>query len=107
MLCQPTNGWSLDEMDKSQETIINGLEAEGHEVLYTIFADGGYSNYIDGKFYNRLSEFADVIKAMSEVDGVVFLPGWDSDKRCKLQYDIARTYGLFVRVMNKYINVLY
>jgi microcystin degradation protein MlrC len=100
MLCQPTDNLSLDDVAKLQETAVKGLEAEGHEVLYLIFADGEYSSFVDGKFYNRLPEFVDVIKAMCEVDGVVFLPGYiSSDKKCKLHYDIAKAFGLFVRVL--------
>jgi len=93
MISQPMNGKPKQIIEAERENAVKLLEAEGHEVVDTIFADeppkGG-----EALFYLSKS-----IDAMSKIDGVVFIGDWATARGCSIEYEIALAYGKFVRVL--------
>ena len=37
------------------------------------------------------------IDAIGKVDGLVFMPGWENSRGCKIEYQVAKEYGKFIR----------
>lgn len=95
MISQPMNGKTTEQIKAERAEIIKALNAEGHEVINTIFVDE--PPHGDKAIY-YLSKS---IEAMSTVDGVVFMRGWEKARGCKIEHEIATAYGLFVRELGE------
>ena len=72
--------------------LVKELESKGHEVIDTVFAKEPPKDADMGMFYLAMS-----INAMSKVDGVVFMKGWESSRGCVAEEYIARKYEKFCR----------
>jgi len=94
MISQPMYGKSEETIKEERKSLVEKLEKEGHKVLDTIFADGiGEMNDNDiGIYY-----LAKSIDAIGKVDGLVFMPGWENSRGCKIEYQVAKEYGKFIR----------
>ena len=92
MISQPMTGRTVGDIRRERSKVINKLKEEGHEVIDTVFNFEGKDPYNDGLFYMGHS-----ILAMSEVDAVVFMPGWDKSRGCKIEHELALRYGLFIK----------
>lgn len=92
MISQPMTGRTPQEIWDDRKKVIASLESQGHKVIDTIFNFEGKDPYNDGLYYMGHS-----ILAMSEVDAVVFMKGWENSRGCKIEHDLAVKYGLFVK----------
>lgn len=92
MICQPMQGKTEEEIREERKELIEELESKGREVMDTIFASNPPEDADIGMFYLAMS-----INAMSKVDGVVFMKGWESSRGCVAEEYIARKYGKFCR----------
>ena len=92
MISQPMTGRTVGDIRRERSKVINKLKEDGHEVIDTVFNFEGKDPYNDGLFYMGHS-----ILAMSEVDAVVFMPGWDKSRGCKIEHELALRYGLFIK----------
>ena len=94
MISQPMNGKAEKEIRFEREPIVRKLLNEGHDIVDTIFAESPQEAQSAPLFYLSKS-----IEAMSKVDGVVFMPGWEHARGCAIEHAIAVQYGLFVRII--------
>ena len=93
MISQPMRGKTKEQINSERFELVKMLEAEGHEVVNTVFA-------VETPQGNKAVYYlAKSIEAMSKVDGVVFMPGWNNARGCRIEYDIAASYGLFTRMV--------
>ena len=92
MISQPMRGKTEEQIRVERATLVQELELQGHEVIDTIFAEEAPKESHVALFY-----LAKSIDAMSKVDGVVFMKGWENARGCKIEHDIAVAYGLYVR----------
>lgn len=92
MISQPMKGKSTEQIKEEREDLVKKLEAEGHEVVDTVFAKETPKDCNVAMYYLAMS-----IEAMSKVDGVVFMSGWENARGCKIEYQIAKEYGKFIR----------
>ena len=92
MISQPMTGKTNEEIRDEREELVEALENEGHEVIDTIFNFEDKDPYNHGLFYMGHS-----ILAMSEVDAVVFMKGWENSRGCKIEHELAVKYGLYVK----------
>lgn len=92
MISQPMTGKTTEEIRKEREELVKQLESQGHEVMDTVFNFEGKDPYNHGLFYMGHS-----VLAMSEVDAVVFMPGWQYSRGCKIEHELALRYGLFIK----------
>lgn len=90
MISQPMANKTEEEIRAEREEIVKELESRGHEVIDTIFAEGTPKDADIGIFYLAMS-----INAMSKVDGVVFMKGWEKARGCVAEEYIARKYNRF------------
>ena len=90
MISQPMKGKSEEQIRKEREDLIKELEAQGHEVVDTIFDFGPEKNSIH--------YLAKSIETMANVDCVVFMQGWNQARGCRIEYQIALEYGKYVKL---------
>lgn len=89
MISQPMNGLTDEEIKAVREEVIKVINPEW-EVLNTL---------LDIEFYNPIYYLAKSIEKLAEADVVVFVPGWEKARGCKIEYEIAKAYGKFILIM--------
>lgn len=92
MISQPMGHKSLEGIRREREGLIKKLQEQGHYVVDTIFTEDAPKNCDATMYYLSKS-----IEEMSKVDAVVFMPGWENARGCKIEYEIARKYGKFIK----------
>ena len=91
MISQPMRGKSEEQIRTEREELIKELEAQGHEVVDTIFDFGPEKNPV---YY-----LAKSIETMADIDAVIFMQGWEQARGCKIEYKIALEYGKFIKII--------
>ncbi len=89
MISQPMNGLTDEEIKAVREEVIKVINPEW-KVLNTLF---------DIEFDNPIYYLAKSIEKLAEADIVVFVPGWEKARGCKVEYEIAKAYGKFILIM--------
>ena len=89
MISQPMKGKTNEQIREERAELVKQLEAEGHEVVNTV------QDISEGK--SPIYYLAKSIEMMSEVDGVVFMTGYYNARGCRIEHDVAREYGKFIR----------
>ncbi len=84
MISQPMQGKTDREIKAIRRYFKKNLEKQGYEVLDTLFNFGDKPTI----FY-----LAKSIEAMSEADVVIFAPGWEQARGCRIEFEIAKAYG--------------
>ncbi|MBO5138661.1 MAG: DUF4406 domain-containing protein [Bacilli bacterium] len=96
MISQPMRGKSNEQIRNERETLVKQLESEGHEVVDTVI-----SNFIDGEGNDyAIKCLARSIEYISQVDGLVFMNGWQNARGCKIEYQVAKEYEKFIKEVN-------
>ena len=94
MISQPMKGKTEEQITEEREELVKELESKGHEVIDTIFAETPPKDADIGMFYLAMA-----INAMSKVDGVVFMQGWENNRGCVAEEYIARKYNKFCKYL--------
>lgn len=89
MISQPMFGKTEQEIIEERQELIKQLENEGHEVMDTIIKETAPNHTNAGLWY-----LAKSIEMMSEADAVVFMPGWENARGCKLERACAEAYNI-------------
>ena len=92
MISQPMQGKTEEQIRTERKELVEELESKGHEVIDTIFAECPPENADIGMWY-----LAKSIEAVSEVDGVVFMHGWENARGCVAEEYVARKYNKFCK----------
>lgn len=99
MLSQPMGGKSDEEIIATRERAIKVLEAQGYEVVNTLFTDEWYSHENmekRGVVQIPLCFLAKSLENMSLCHTVYFCKGWEQARGCRIEHDAAVAYGLTV-----------
>lgn len=91
MISQPMKGKAEEQIRSERAELVKKLEEKGHEVVDTIFAEETPEG--DARLYY----LAKSIEAMSKVDAVVFMPGWEKARGCQIEHEIAVKYNKFIK----------
>ena len=93
MISQPMRGKTNKQIREERAEIVKRLQEEGHEIVDTVFdiAPKGRDEAI--YFLSKSIEF------IAQVDGVVFMPGWQQARGCRIEYQVATEYGKFVKLI--------
>lgn len=97
MISQPMAGKTDKQIVADRECAIASLEAQGYEVINTLFTDEWYSKENMEKRGVRqvpLCFLAKSLENMSLCDAVYFVDGWQNARGCKIEHDTAIAYGL-------------
>lgn len=92
MISQPMRGKTEQQIRDERTELIKQLESEGYEVVDTIFAEESPKDCDAALYYLSKS-----IDAMSRVDGLVFMPGWQDARGCRIEFQVALEYGKFIK----------
>lgn len=94
MISQPMRGKTNEQIREEREKLVKQLETEGYEVIDTVFDD-----FTEGKA-TPVHYLAKSIEFIANVEGVVFMKGWENARGCKIEHQIAKEYGKWVREEN-------
>lgn len=92
MISQPMRGKTEQQIRDERVELVKQLESEGYEVVDTIFAEEAPKDCDAALYYLSKS-----IDAMSKVDGLVLMPGWQDARGCRIEFQVALEYGKFIK----------
>lgn len=99
MLSQPMAGKTDEEIVATREKAIKALEAQGYEIVNTLFTDEWYSKdsmAARGVVQIPLCFLAKSLENMSLCHAAYFCKGWKNARGCKIEHDAAVAYGLTI-----------
>lgn len=97
MLSQPMRGLSDEEIVATRDRAIKALEAQGYEVVNTLFTDEWYE---PEKMKERgvvqipLCFLAKSLENMSKCHTAYFCKGWENARGCRIEHEAAKEYGM-------------
>ena len=91
MISQPMNGKTKEQINAERESVVKELLEKGYETIGTVFAESPEEAQNKPVWY-----FSKAIEAMSTVDAVYFMEGWEEARGCKLEHQIAEAYGITI-----------
>ena len=94
MISQPMRGKTNEQIREERAELVKKLEAQGHKVIDTIFAEETPKDCDVALYYLSKS-----VEAIGKVDGVVFMPGWKQARGCRIEYQVATEYGKFIKLI--------
>ena len=97
MLSQPMAGKTNDEIVATREKAIAALEAQGYEVVNTLFTDEWYGKEAmeaRGVVQIPLCFLAKSLENMSLCHVAYFCKGWENARGCRIEHEAAKAYGL-------------
>lgn len=93
MISQPMRGKTNEQIREERKDLIKKLEAEGHEVVDTVFENAPADEDV------AIYMLSQSIRYIGKVDGVVFMAGWEDARGCRIEYQVAQEYGKFIRLI--------
>ena len=90
MISQPMRGKTEKQIKDEREALVKKLQEEGHEVLETVFED--FDCYA-----SPIAYLARSIEFLDKTDAVIFMKGWQEARGCRIEYQIAKDYGKFIK----------
>ena len=93
MISQPMRGKTNEQIRAERAELILKLEAEGHEVVDTVFENAPADEDV------AIYMLSQSIRYIGKVDGVVFMPGWPNARGCRIEHQVAEEYGKFIRTI--------
>lgn len=96
MISQPMAGKTIEQIRADREGAVRLLEAQGHTVIDSVFAVPA-PEPIDNV---ALWYLAHSLMVMAKCDGVLFLPGWEEARGCRIEHEVADAYGLVAFFMS-------
>lgn len=93
MISQPMRGKTNEQIRAERAELILKLEAEGHEVVDTVFENAPADEDV------AIYMLSQSIRYIGKVDGVVFMPGWENARGCRIEHQVAEEYGKFIRTI--------
>lgn len=92
MISQPMRGKNDQEILDTSNRLSKVLVNKGYEIVDTPFTEYqlvAYEVHNAPLFY--LSKY---LEMMSLCDAVIFAKGWESERGCKIEHEVAKSYGL-------------
>ena len=92
IISQPMKGKSEEQVRAERADLVKKLEAEGHEVIDTVFPDFTNEGNVPLKY------LAKSLEAIADVDAVYFMPRWETARGCRIEHQCCVDYGIPVKV---------
>ena len=96
MISQPMRGKTNEQIRIEREELVKELEKQGYTVMDTVIDDfiEGEGNDYDIRCLSKSIEF------IAGVDAVVFMKDWENARGCKIEHEVAKNYGKFIKEVN-------
>lgn len=94
MIITSTDRLSEEEVMTIRSRVTKWLTAQGYTVCNESVPE--YDPEVASDIHNPLFHLSDAIKVMSHCDAVYFCKGWNLNRECLLEHEIAHLYGLKV-----------
>lgn len=98
MISQPMDGLTYEEIEETREKAIRHLERLGYKVVNTLFTDEWYSeSAMKGRrdvVNIPICYLAKSLENMSLCEVAYFCDGWEEDRGCRIEHEVAEEYGL-------------
>lgn len=94
MISQPMKGKTNEQIRQERAELVKELEEQGHEVIDTVFEEAPADEDI------AIYMLSQSIRYIGKVDAVVFMPGWEEARGCRIEYEVADNYGKFIKTLN-------
>lgn len=95
MISQPMKGKTTEQIKLERKQLVEELEKQGYDVVDTIFAEETPKDCDAAIYYLSKS-----IEAIGKVDGIVFMPGWNNARGCRIEYQVAVEYDKFIKILS-------
>lgn len=92
MISQPMAHRSPERIRREREDLVKELQEQGHYVVDTIFEYEAPKECDEAIYY-----LAKSIEAMSKVDAVIFMKGWQDARGCRIEHQVAKDYEKFIK----------
>lgn len=91
MISQPMRGKTNEQILEERKAIIKAIED----------ADGEYVDSILDLKENKkpLDYLIESLKKLNESDVIWFMPGWEKSRGCRIEFEIAKSYGKFIKCL--------
>ena len=99
MLSQPMAGKTEAEITAARQRAVQALEAQGYEVVNTLFTDEWYSREsmeARGVVQIPLCFLAKSLENMSLCHAAYVCKGWEKARGCRIEHEAAVAYGLTI-----------
>ena len=99
MLSQPMAGKTEEEIVETRNRAIAAMEAQGYEIVNTLFTDEWYSREnmeARGVVQIPLCFLAKSLENMSLCYAAYFCKGWEQARGCRIEHEAAVAYGLTI-----------
>ncbi len=87
MISQPMKGKTNEQIREERAELVKRLEEEGHEVVDTVFENAPADEDV------AIYMLSQSIRYIGKVDAVIFMPGWEKARGCKIEHNVAVEYG--------------
>lgn len=94
MISQPMRGKTNEQIREERAELVKLLEEQGHEVLDTVFEDAPADEDV------AIYCLSQSIRYIGKADALVFMKGWEEARGCKIEYEVAKNYGKFIKTLN-------
>lgn len=89
MISQPMRGRNTERIRWERENLVKELQEQGHYVIDTVL------DLSENK--SPIYYLAKSIELLDQADAVVFMKGWQDARGCRIEYQIAKNYGKFIK----------
>ncbi len=93
MISQPMRGKTNEQIREERAELVKRLEEQGHEVVDTVFENAPANEDV------AIYCLSQSIRYIGKVDAVVFMPGWEDARGCRIEYQVACEYGKFIKLI--------
>jgi Asp-tRNA(Asn)/Glu-tRNA(Gln) amidotransferase A subunit family amidase len=88
IISQPMKGKTEEQVRAERSETVKELESRGYDVVDTVFPNFTNQGNIPLKY------LAKSIEAIADVDLVVFMPGWENARGCRIEHQCCADYGI-------------
>ena len=92
MISQPMAGKTIEQIYDERDKGIRVLTERGYMVIDSVFTES--TPELTGNVH--LWYLARSLDVMAECDGVLFMPGWEEARGCRIEHEVADAYGLII-----------
>ena len=99
MISQPMAGKTEKEIIETRENAITFLKERGYDIVNTLFTDDWYSDKAmqeRGVVQIPLCFLAKSLENMSKCHVAYFCKGWENARRCRIEHEAAKAYGVAI-----------